>query len=486
MFELFKRKKEKSKKSAIYKKRNFSAAIVNNLTASWSTSAQDIDSLIKNNLKQLRSRSREQANNNDYLIRFLSLVKQNVIGQGVSFQSRVVNPDGKQDKSANDAIEKAWKDFSKRSNCDIQERLSLIEMTKLYISTVAEDGEVIVRLYVGKEAGKYGLSLRLYDPDTIDFDYNEDFKNGDYVRFGIHFFESGKRKGYWFKSSTPFSVNRVFVPASEIIHEYICLKVGQKRGLPWSSTALLRLNMLGGYEEAALINARQGASKMGFYTTSDGDQLIGEEDDDGSLVMNAEPGTFEQLPAGVDFKTYDPAYPSGEFDGFVRSSLRGIASGLNVSYHNLANDLSQVNYSSARIGELSDREVWKALQDWVVESFLTPVFELWLRNALLRGEIKSASGRRFPYNMEKFNAPSFQGRRWQWVDPLKEANSQKLLTSENLKSKSAVIREQGQDPEDVWMEIQRENERMKELGIETEQQLIKDQLEETEDDEQDN
>ena len=443
--------------------RNFSAALTNNLTYNWSSSTIGIDQLIASNLQQLRARSRDQVNNNDYMIRFMSLVKQNVIGQGITFQSRVINPDGTQDKYANDAIEKAWKDFSKRENCDIEGRLNLIEMTRLYISTVAEDGEVLIRKFAG---GKYGLQLKFYDVDYIDFNYNDNLKNGEYIRFGIHFYESGKRKGYYLKTNNEYSDKRNFVLAKEIIHEFIVLKAMQKRGLPWSSTALLRLNMLGGYEEAALVNARVGASKMGFFTSPDAD-AYGEETTDGDLVTEANAGTFENLPSGVEFQKFDPAYPSGEFAEFVKSSLRGIASGLNVSYHNLANDLSDVNYSSARIGELSDREVWKMLQDWVIESFLTPVFEEWLKTSLRAGVIKTVNGNPFPYNLDKFNAPSFQGRRWQWVDPQKEANAQKILIDNNLKSRSSVIREQGLDPDDVWLEIQRENERMKELGITT-------------------
>ncbi len=444
------------------KKRNFQSALVNNLTSEWSTNTIGVDSLIRSNLKALKARSREQVNNNDYLIRFLGLVKQNVVGQGFSFQSRVVNFDGSQDTAANEAIEKAWKDFCKRDNCDIEGRLNLTEMVKLYISTVAEDGEVVLRKY---KEGKYHFQLRFIDSNAIDFDYDDDLKNGEYIRFGIHFLASGKRKGYYFQDDNYLNPGRFFVPANEIIHEFVILKALQKRGIPWASTALLRLNMLGGYEEAALVNARVGASKMGFYTTPDGDLPLGEKQSDGSLLTDVSSGLLEQLPAGVDFKSFDPTYPSGEFDGFVKSSLRGIASGLNVSYHTLANDLSDVNYSSARIGELSDREVWKMLQDWVIESFLMPVFEEWLIISLGTGTIKTVNGNKFPYNIEKFNAPSFQGRRWQWVDPQKEANSQKILTDELLKSKSAVIRAQGLDPEDVWAEIARENERMKELGV---------------------
>jgi lambda family phage portal protein len=382
----------------------------------------------------------------------------------VSFQSRILNSDGTQDKYANDAIEAAWKEFSKRENVDVEGRLNLTEMCKLYMSTVAEDGEVLIRKYYGI-GGKYNFQLKFYDPDQIDFEYNDQLKNGEFVKFGIHFYESGKRKGYYFKSNSQYSPSRMFIPANEIIHEFIVLKAMQKRGLPWASTALLRLNMLGGYEEAALVNARVGASKMGFFTSADGEGY-GQENENGDFTIEANAGEFENLPPGVDFQSFDPAYPNGEFDSFVKGALRGISSGLNVSYHNLANDLSQVNYSSARVGELSDREVWKMLQDWLIESFLMPVFNEWLELSLSSGYIKTIKGNPFPYDLlDKFKKPAFQGRRWQWVDPLKEAKAQQALIDNRLKSRSAVIREQGLDPDDVWLEIQRENDRMKELGI---------------------
>ena len=62
--------------------------------------------------------------------------------------------------------------------------------------------------------------------------------------------------------------------------------------------------------------------------------------------MNVEAGSFVSLPNGVDFKAFDPDHPTSQFESFVKSILRQIASGLNVPYNELANDLEGVSYSS--------------------------------------------------------------------------------------------------------------------------------------------
>ena len=47
-------------------------------------------------------------------------------------------------------------------------------------------------------------------------------------------------------------------------------------------------------------------------------------------VMSAEPGSFEQLPQGMDIKLSDPTHPTSAFSDFHKAVLRGIASGLGL------------------------------------------------------------------------------------------------------------------------------------------------------------
>jgi lambda family phage portal protein len=414
-------------------------------------------------LKPLRARSREQVRNNDYSRRFIGLIKSNVIGNnGFVLQAKTALNNGDQDIGANDAIENAFKLWSRRVNCDYYGRQSFTDLSRLFIASVAEDGESIAII---QQTGDY-FKLQFIDPDLVDVDYNETLKNGRKIIHGIEYDKSGKRTAYYVnKNQNSYGKEYDRVSADFVIHEFITERAGQKRGIPWQSAAMLRLNMLNKFEEAALVNARQGASKMGFYTSPDGD--IG-DDQDGSMVMEAEPGTFETLPPGVDFKAYDPAYPNGEFETFVKASLHGIASGLGVNYHSLASDLSGVNYSSARIGEMTDREVWKALQKWMIDVFIEPVYEKWLEYALKTGKIyinQSSPASFTDDKYQKFLNVTWQPRRWQWVDPQKEMTAHEKAINLGLKSRSEIIREMGRDPDEVWIEIQRENKKLEELGL---------------------
>ena len=66
------------------------------------------------------------------------------------------------------------------------------------------------------------------------------------------------------------------VPADEIIHAYLPQRAEQTRGVSLVATAMANVKMLNGYLEAEIVAARVGASKMGFFTSPDGDGYVGD------------------------------------------------------------------------------------------------------------------------------------------------------------------------------------------------------------------
>ena len=226
-------------------------------------------------------------------------------------------------------------------------------------------------------------------------------------------------------------------------------------------TAIRRLNMLGGYEEAELIAARVAASKMGFYTSPDGDQYAGDDyDTAGNLVSDVEPGSFEQLPAGMSFESFDPQHPTTAFDSFVRAALRGASAGLNVSYHTLANDLEKVNFSSIRSGVLEEREQWRVLQSWMCEQFCDPIFRRWLRSALTTGALALP-----PDKYDKFTEVQWQPRGWSWVDPLKDQKANAEGVALGVMTRQDIAAAQGKDLEEIFEQLQREKSLAEQYGL---------------------
>ena len=118
-----------------------------------------------------------------------------------------------------------------------------------------------------------------------------------------------------------------------------------------------------------------------------------------------------------------PEHPTAAFNPFVERSLRLIASGMGVAYHELGNDLAGVNYSSGRLGVLEERDYFMELQNLMVDAICRPVYEDWIKAALLNGALD------LPFDPERYTdveAYEFIPRRWPWVDPLKDSQASTL------------------------------------------------------------
>tara|TARA_S200002703_G_scaffold103363_1_gene89607 strand:- start:287 stop:1030 length:744 start_codon:yes stop_codon:yes gene_type:complete len=221
------------------------------------------------------------------------------------------------------------------------------------------------------------------------------------------------------------------------------------------------LKHLGAYIEAALVAARVGASKMGFFTSPGGDGFVADDLDGQIPLMDAEPGTFHQLPNGVDFKTFDPQNPNNEFESFHKSILKSVASALGISYTSLSNDLEATSYSSIRQGALEERDYYRDVQQFMIDHFVCPVFEAWLLSAMEMNTfgIPSVQYDKFSY------AAEFRGKGWSWIDPLKEMNASVIGLKAGVLSLQDVASNYGKDAEELMAQIARDKGLADQFGI---------------------
>jgi capsid protein len=109
-------------------------------------SSSNADSNIRFNLRKIRDRCRDQARNNQYARRYLQLLVTNVVGQnGIRIQSKARNEDNSLDFIGNQIIEREFRKWGKKGNCTIDGKMSFLDAQKLFIETLARDGEVLVR-----------------------------------------------------------------------------------------------------------------------------------------------------------------------------------------------------------------------------------------------------------------------------------------------------------------------------------------------------
>lgn len=442
--------------------RRFDGAVVDRLTASWVSTNNAIDRELRNDLDKLRARSRDLAKNNEYATKFLRMVRNNVAGKdGFTLQARSIDPSGTLDSLANTAIENAFWRWGRPGRCEVTGKLSFPDLVRTLAVALARDGEFLVRRVRGRAAGEYGFQLQVLDIERLDTKYNRAATVGsNAIIMGVEVDSVGRPVAYHIFTSLPGEPNglqrtRERVPADEIWHKFIPFELEQTRGVPWMHAAMRRINDLNGYREAAVIAARIGASKMGFFTSKDGTPPPNDgQDSEGNFISQASPGEFAVVPEGYSFEKFDPAYPHDQFEAFVRGALRGIASALGVAYPSLGNDLNGVNFSSIRAGLLEEREEWIVIQNWFIASFLEPLFEEWLDMALLAGAIRLPNGSTLPASKaDKFRVHTWLGRRWDWVDPLKDIEANVKAIEAGLASPQQVAASLGRDVEEILDDI---------------------------------
>lgn len=464
IFDRFKQKPAEPAKP--FKKRGYAAANAGRLFTDFGTTSASADAELKPALAAIRARSRDLVRNNEYARRYVQLIRNNVVGdRGFRLQVKA-RDNGVLDLGGNQAVENAWAEWCRTGNCTVDGRLSFLDCQKLVAESLVRDGEVFVLKYKGPYT--HGFAFQFIEPDRIDETLNKKLSNGNEIRMGIECDQFRRPVAYYMSAAHPndihygqaFGTKHVRIDADRIIHIYEQSRIGLSRGEPKMAPVIPSLKQLGALTEAQLVACRTGASKMGFFTSPSGDGFVADDYENDVPIYEVSPGLMAQLPAGVTFEKFDPGYP-GEFAEFHKSILRGIASGLGVSYVSLASDLEGVSYSSIRSGTIEERENYIALQSFLIDHFCQPIFRAWFENALDNGVLFFPSTR-----FEKFaNSAEFRARRWQWVDPSKEMKANIDGMRAGILSLSQVAAAYGMDVEELFAQMQSDKAMAQQFGI---------------------
>lgn len=429
--------------------RGYDAAKVGRRTSGWIAGSGSANAEIGPALTRVRNRCRDAVRNNEYVSRALESLVANTVGDGITAKA----PD-----------QQLWSDWCEY--CDADGQLDFNGLIELAHRTRRESGEVLVRFRqrLPEDGFKVPLQLQVLEPDHLDSNKTGPLTNGNFVISGVEFDLVGRRVAYWLFPVHPGevatfrlqSLESKRVPASEVLHYYRKRRPTQVRGMPEFGVSLLRMRDLADYEQAELVRKKIEACFVAFVRTDDTATRLGEQNASakGPVQEKIAPGMIKYISNadGVDFG--NPS-SSGGYGEYTKTQLHAIAVGAGVMYSQMTGDLSQFNYSSYRAGLVEVRqqikqEQWLALKPMV----LAPIARRFQETALLAGATRKPV-QPFTWNMPKL----------QWVDPLKDVMAEKEAIRGGLKSLSASIREQGDDPDLVFAEIAQDRQKLKDLGV---------------------
>lgn len=454
----FERARYRYAQSVISEQRAYEAAGRGRRTKDWKANGTSASQELAGALSTLRNRSRDLARNNSYAKRAIQGIKNSVVGTGIRPNVLV---ESAQSEKLTKALFKKW---VKAKACDFDGRLGFYGLQKMIMQAVAESGEcLILQKRVNDPKLPIPLQLQVIEGDYLDHTRDiERTEDGGFIRFGIQFNAQGKRTGYWLYDKHPGDgfggYLSKFVPESEVIHVYEVLRPGQVRGVPFGAPAMLRIRDLDSYEDAQLVRQKIAACFTVFVQKPD---LNGLTATDEERMAHIEPGIIEYLTPGETVAFANPPSTEG-YQEYTKRVLQGIAAGYGVTYEMLTNDLSNVNFSSGRIGWI---EFSRNVLDWqenIMIPALDTIWQWFMDAAFLTGKLPKT------YDCD-WTVP-----RREMLDPVKETNALNMQVRNGFKTWSEAVTEMGYDPDEVAEDIAKDYARFDALGLKLECDLRND------------
>jgi lambda family phage portal protein len=444
--------------------RKYDAGSHSKRTQGWQANGGSSNVEILGALSTLRNRSRELVRNNPYAKKAIQIISNNVIGMGI--RPKLTN--AKKRDQVN--ILKAWKSWAETTECDFEGNLNFYGLQALIMKAVAESGDVIIRQRRVSTNGKDNqkniipIKLQVCEGDFLDHTKNlGGSSNEPYVIQGVQFDATGKKIGYWLFDRHPFDVLAngmvsTLVPISEVIHIFSVERPGQVRGVPFLSASAMKLRDFDDYEDAQLMRQKIAACFSVFITDSS-ENLVGgikntKKDSKGNLSERVQPGIIEHLPAG---KTVSFASPPGTtgYAEYSKTQLRGIAAGVGITYEALTGDLSNVNFSSGRMGWL---EFHRQVQAWqnnlIIPQCCDRAWKWFLDGCNIQGITST-----------EVIPVSWISPRREMIDPVKEIKGMTDEIRAGLCSWGDQVAELGYDPEELLIELTNEARKFKEAEL---------------------
>ena len=456
------------------RKRGYTGARIDRNTASWVTNQTSADQEWKQGITRLRSRVHDLVRNNNYAAQAIRYSTNQIVGTGVRLQAQIRKQRNNElYTKLNEQIESQWSMWGRKDSCDVRGVLCFSELERLAVRSMIESGESFVimhRRQFGRS--KVPFALEVIEADQLDEDYKGKLSDPTNVwRLGIEMDRFQRAVNYAFLTKHPGDSNfsapigqkqHIIVPARDVIHLFMPQRPGQHRGIPFLASAISHLHQLDGYIEASLIRCRASSALMGFISTPEGELDAGGEVYDYDRVTSFEPGQFKYLEPGANVTIPDMDSPNGEFDPFVRTMLRSMASGLGCSFEAISSDYSQSNYSSSRLAMIQDRDHWRTIQQMLKENFYQPIYEAWLEMAVMNNALQLPTYETEPERYEKVR---WVCRGYSYVDPEKEVKAQRDAIRSGLKTMSECIAENGGDVEELLVQRQSELAKLDEMNI---------------------
>ncbi|MFH1493749.1 MAG: phage portal protein [Pseudomonadota bacterium] len=381
----------------------------------------------------------------------------NLIGTGIVPRPRTTDPNFKA------ALVALWDTWVPQADADGV--LDFYGLQTLATRTWIASGEIFMRLRSRRSEDGLAvpLQVQLLEPDMVpllDVDSYHGLPMGNRIRSGIELDKLGRRTAYWMYREHPgdrpsgivLASQLTRVPAAVVRHIYEPLRPGQLRGVSDYAPILARLRGVMDFDDAVLERQKLAnlftlfITRGGLSGDPDLNPITGlptEHDNSGAPIAALEPGISQELLPGEDVKFSDPPDAGANYADFMRHQHLGVAAGQGTPYELMTGDIKDVSDRTLRV-IISEFRRYCEQRQWqiIIPLLCQPIRDAWAESAALDGSLTAAQA-------VEAKRVTWSPQGWAYIHPTQDVQAKKMEVDAGFKSRSQIITERGDDPDEV-------------------------------------
>lgn len=457
--------------------RNYDAGNYNRPNQNWRVGNQSAEFTDRYSRDEVKARARDLERNSDIMNSVVGAFKRNVVGSGFSIQVKTEEPE------LNKEIERAWKRWCKKQNCDITGTQSLNQIIRMAVARKKVDGGILfVKRYT--KDGFVPFKLQMIEVDELDNSIMNPKLKDNKVVGGIEFNSYNRPVGYYIRQYDidGYGLREpVYVDAKDVIFYFTKKRPTQLREMSDMAPTITRVRDINEFMMAVSVKERIEAClsvfiKKAIPTSGIGRQSNVRSGQSGYENKLLSPGMIKELNAGDEIQVVNPTGQGADATSFTKLQQRLIGAGQGISYEATSRDMSEATYSSARQGMIEDDLTYGEEKELLIE-VLDEIYETFIISAVLCGAISIPQ---FWEEKERYLQHDWTQEPKPWIDPQKESNANKTALQTGQKTYKQIAAENGRDWRDQVDDIAEVLEYGRDRGVNMESVIFGIQNEEKE------
>ncbi len=416
----------------------------------------------------LRSIARDFDRNYDIARGVLDALVNNVIGRGIRPEPQVLRLDGTPAQDLNKRISSLFRDWVQVP--EVTWQAGYYKLQRLLARTYFRDGEVFAQLITGTlpsldHGTQVPFSIEALEPDFVPNDFTDSSLG---VIQGVGLNTWGRPRVFYVYKQHPGSrqvivtVNDLkFISADRMIQWKLTDRLHQVRGISVFASVVNRFDDIKDIDESERVAARVAAAMAAYIKKGTPDLYDPQTAPGQARNTDIYPGMmFDDLMPGEDIGTISPNRPNNALIPFRKDQLRAAASGTGTGCSTISRDYAGT-YSSQRQELVEQKPAYDVLTDDFIDVVAQPIWNTFID--------ASIAARLLPIGKDVDRATLYNATHSRppmpWINPVDEADANALMRDRGWKSDSEIVRERGQNPEEVRLQIKRDEDDDKAAGI---------------------